>query len=105
MRIILFLLFFAVVLISGCTDKNELEGNTYTGPDGAMIRIFENGKMHYTSPGGAGSLGVYTIEEDRAYFDCVFYTWDADIINDTLVNDDGETYIMTRQNLESGTDT
>ena len=98
MKIILFVLLFAVVLMSGCTDKNELAGNTYTGPDGDTVRFFEDWKMHYTNPKGSGSMGVYTIEDERVYIDCIFYTWDADIVGDTLVNDnDGDTYIMTKE--------
>ena len=97
MRIILFMLLVAVVLMLGCTEKNELAGNTYTGPDGDMIRFFEDWKMHYTSPKGTGSLGVYTIEENRVYIDCIFYTWDADIVGDELINYVGGEYIMTKQ--------
>jgi len=97
MRIILFMLLVAVILMSGCTEKNELAGNTYTGPDGDMIRFFEDWKMHYTNPKGSGSMGVYTIEENRVYIDCVFYTWDADIVGDELINYVGGEYVMTRQ--------
>lgn len=98
MKIILFVLLFAVVLMSGCTDKNELAGNTYTGPDGDTVKFFENGKMHYTNHRGDGSMGVYTIEEGRVYYNAGFWSWDADIVGDTLVNDnDGDTYIMTKK--------
>lgn len=97
MKIILFMLLFAVVLMSGCTEKNELAGNTYTGPDGDTVRFFDDGKMHYTSPTGTGSLGAYTIEEGRVYFNAAFWTWSADIMEEELIDNDGDVYVLVEQ--------
>jgi hypothetical protein len=99
MKIILFVLLFAVVLMSGCTDKNELAGNTYTGPDGEIIRFFDDGKVHCTKSTGAGALGVYTIEDNRVYLNGVFVAWDADITDNgtRLIDRDGDAFVLNEQ--------
>jgi|LGVE01.1.fsa_nt_gb hypothetical protein len=97
MRIILFVLLFAVLTVSGCLNDDKLINETYEGPDGDTVRFFEDGKMHYTSPKGTGSLGVYTIEEGRVYFNAAFWTWSADIMEGELIDDDGDIYVLVDQ--------
>ena len=99
MKIILFLLLVAVVLLSGCTEKNELAGNIYTGPDGEIIRFFDDGKVHCTKSTGTGALGVYTIEDERVYISGVFVAWDADITDNgtRLIDSDGDVFVLSEQ--------
>ena len=99
MRIILFMLLVAVVLMTGCTEKNELEGNTYTGPDGEIIRFFDDGKVHCTKSTEGGALGVYTIEDNRVYLNGVFVAWDADITDNVtrLIDRDGDVFVLSEQ--------
>ena len=99
MRIILFVLLVAVVLMSGCTEKNELAGNTYTGPDGEIIRFFDDSKVHCTKSTGAGAMGVYTIEDERVYISGVFVAWDADISDSgtRLIDSDGDVFVISEQ--------
>jgi hypothetical protein len=97
MRIILFVLLILVLAITGCVDENKLAGETYEGPDGDTIRFFDDGKMHYTSPKGTGSLGVYSIEEGRVYFNAAFWTWSADIMEGELIDNDGDIYVLVEQ--------
>ena len=98
MKILLIALLLMVIILSGCVESNTLAGNTYKGPDGDTVRFFDDGKMHYTDHRGDGSLGVYTIEENRVYYNAGFWSWSADIVGDELINDDdGDTYIMVKQ--------
>lgn len=85
-----------VLLCSGCVESEELAGNTYEGPDGDIIRFFEDGKMHYTNSRGTGATGTYTIEDGRVYFNAVRWTWDADIQANGLHND-GDIYVLVEQ--------
>ena len=96
--IIISVLLLFVLMCSGCLENDQLAGNTYKGPDGEIIRFFDDGnKVHCTKSTGSGALGVYTIEDSRVYINCVFLTWDADIVGDELINKVGEEYIMVKQ--------
>ncbi len=95
--IIISALLFFTLMCSGCLENDTLAGSTYVGPDGATLRFFDDGKVHCMKSTGTGALGVYTIEDSRVYINCVFLTWDADIVGDELINKVGEEYIMVKQ--------
>ena len=89
------LMLFAL-LSSGCVSSDQLAGKTYEGPNGEIVRFFEDGKMHCTNEKGVGAMGEYRIEDGRMYFNAVFTTWDADIVGDTLVNG-GDVFVLVEQ--------
>lgn len=84
------------VLLSGCVESDPLAGNTYEGPDGDIIRFFDDGKMHYTKANGVGASGTYFIEDNRVYFNAFFWSGDADIWENGL-HSDGEIYVFIDQ--------
>ena len=89
-------LLFCVIMCSGCLENDILAGNTYNGPEGEIIRFFDDGKVHCTKSTGSGALGVYTIEDERVYLNCVFITWDADITDNgnRLIDSDGDVFVL-----------
>ncbi len=95
MKIILIALLLAV-LFSGCVESNPLSGNTYIGPDGDIIRFFEDGKMHYTTAKGMGITGTYFIEENRVYFNTFYHGGDAEIM-DTELHFGADVYVLIEQ--------
>ncbi len=98
-KILLIGLLLAAVMFSGCVENDTLAGNTYEGPDGEIVRFFDDGKAHCTKSNGVGALGAYTIEDNRVYVNCVFITWDADITDNgnRLIDNDGDVFVLDEQ--------
>ena len=96
MKILLSVLLLAAVMFSGCVESDQLAGTTYEGPEGEILRFFDDGKMHCVNEKGRESMGEYRIEDGRMYFTAGFLSWSADIIGDTLVNG-GDVFIKIDQ--------